>query len=469
MSWNGTGSWQRLFSWVADKAAAINITASRMDAEFNDYASNGFGNTLTRDGQGVPTANLPMAGFRHLNVASSQARAEYLATAQFQDGGPIWGGTSSGAANTFVITLTPAVTALVAGLRVLFKSHQANAGASTLQVNATAATAITKNGATALAANDIPNAAIIEAVYDGTQWELLSALAGTYLPLAGGTVTGATTIQGLLTASAGATISGAALTLSGQRIDTAAVSLASAATTSIGAVAGNVITISGTTTITSFGASAQVGALRLLNFSGSLTLTQGGSLSLPSGQNIVTQTGDWALVEDAGGGVWTVTGYFPNSGYPVKGGVAQIVNTETGAVATGTTVMNGNADTIPANTTGDQYMSLSITPKNANSTLIIDIVWNGTNSSAGGTITAALFQDATVNALAAVNADERAAGALSNICFKHKMAAGTTAATTFKVRVGSAGAGTTTFNGAASARLLGGVYASSITITEILP
>jgi hypothetical protein len=47
------------------------------------------------------------------------------------------------------------------------------------------------------------------------------------------------------------------------------------------------------------------------------------------------------------------------------------------------------------------------------------------------------------------------------------MTAGTIIATTFKVRVGCSGAGTTTFNGVAGGRIFGGVMASSITITEV--
>ena len=50
------------------------------------------------------------------------------------------------------------------------------------------------------------------------------------------------------------------------------------------------------------------------------------------------------------------------------------------------------------------------------------------------------------------------------------MVSGTTSATTFKVRSGSSSlvGGTITFNGiTGTSRLLGGVFASSITITEI--
>ena len=48
------------------------------------------------------------------------------------------------------------------------------------------------------------------------------------------------------------------------------------------------------------------------------------------------------------------------------------------------------------------------------------------------------------------------------------MTAGTVSATTFKIRVGGAAAGTTTTGGhSTSTRVMGGVVAQSITITEI--
>jgi hypothetical protein len=47
------------------------------------------------------------------------------------------------------------------------------------------------------------------------------------------------------------------------------------------------------------------------------------------------------------------------------------------------------------------------------------------------------------------------------------MAAGTTSATTFRVRAGMGGAGTLTVNGQGGVRRFGGVAASSITIREI--
>jgi hypothetical protein len=149
--------------------------------------------------------------------------------------------------------------------------------------------------------------------------------------------------------------------------------------------------------------------------------------------------------------------------------IAQVVTFSTGAAATGTTTIPSD-DSIPQNTEGDQYMTLAITPTSSSSTIIIEVVWNGTNSTASGTLIVALFQDTTANALAAVAANNvMVNGSIGQVKLTHKMTSGTTSETTFKVRAGSNTAGTTTFNGSGGSRLLGGVMASSITITEILP
>lgn len=155
-----------------------------------------------------------------------------------------------------------------------------------------------------------------------------------------------------------------------------------------------------------------------------------------------------------------------NAGEPATpvGAAVQVVNTQTGAVNTGTTQIPVD-DSIPQITEGDEYMTLAITPTSATNKLKIDIVcyfsWSATDP-----IGFALFQDTTTDALAAVGSftippDQR------TISFTHFMTAGTTSATTFRFRAGGGGGGTFTFNGLATARRFGGVAASSITITEV--
>lgn len=148
------------------------------------------------------------------------------------------------------------------------------------------------------------------------------------------------------------------------------------------------------------------------------------------------------------------------------GDIVQVVATQTGAVSTGTTLIPGD-DTIPQITEGTEFMTRAITPTSATNYLEIEAVVqiaNGATNTA--LLIAALFQDSTANALAAAFI-YTAINASGQIVVRHRMLAGTTSATTFRVRVGPSAANTITFNGGASARLLGGVLASSITITEI--
>lgn len=148
-----------------------------------------------------------------------------------------------------------------------------------------------------------------------------------------------------------------------------------------------------------------------------------------------------------------------------SGDSVQIVNTQTGAVATGAVTMPDD-DTIPQNTEGTQFMTLAITPTSATNKLKIDVVFNFavvTTSNVG----VALFQDTTASALASTRISNTTDGLGLQAKFTHYMTAGTTSPTTFKVRAGSDFGNTVTFNGSGGARKHGGVMASSITITEI--
>lgn len=249
--------------------------------------------------------------------------------------------------------------------------------------------------------------------------------------------------------------------------------VASASTCDIGAAATGIVRITGTTTITNFG-TANAGVYRRGYFSGILTLTHNAtSLIIPGGANITTAANDRFEALSLGSGNWLLLDYQKADGQPVvtptvsnSGKIVQIVRTESSAVQTGTTAMFLD-DTIPQNTEGDQYLSVSITPTNASSTLLIEVLLHAANS--GGTSQiAALFQDSNANAINSAVFGVTTSAAIYPLIINHKMTAGTTSATTFKVRSGT-GSGTTTINGTGGARRMGGVLYSSITITEILP
>lgn len=77
MPWSGSGTFNRLLSWVSDATAGIDINATRMDTDTDDIVT-GLNNTRTLDGQTEPTANLPMNGFKHTGAAAASASGQYL-------------------------------------------------------------------------------------------------------------------------------------------------------------------------------------------------------------------------------------------------------------------------------------------------------------------------------------------------------------------------------------------------------
>lgn len=96
--------------------------------------------------------------------------------------------------------------------------------------------------------------------------------------------------------------------------------IASAATTDLGTATSKVLRITGTTTITAFGAAADVEApIYLIRFAGNLTLTHNAaSLILPGGVNIAAKAGDTALVQYLGAGNWKVLQYTKADGKAVN-------------------------------------------------------------------------------------------------------------------------------------------------------
>lgn len=93
-------------------------------------------------------------------------------------------------------------------------------------------------------------------------------------------------------------------------------SLASGATTDIGAQQAGRIEVTGTTTITSFG-TVSAGIRRWLRFAGALTLTHSAALECTTGASITTAAGDTCLMESQGSGNWIMLGYWRKSGEPV--------------------------------------------------------------------------------------------------------------------------------------------------------
>lgn len=90
MAWDGIGTFSRFegTTGCATKAAGgTGITAALEDQRFNEFAT-GINNCLTKDGQNAPTANLPMGGFKHTNVADGTADTDGATYGQIKNNFP---------------------------------------------------------------------------------------------------------------------------------------------------------------------------------------------------------------------------------------------------------------------------------------------------------------------------------------------------------------------------------------------
>ena len=148
------------------------------------------------------------------------------------------------------------------------------------------------------------------------------------------------------------------------------------------------------------------------------------------------------------------------------GKLLQQVNTQTGGCCDRNNYISED-DSIPQNTEGDEYMTLTITPKSANSIINIEahVFYSCTNSTRAGL---GLFKDSDADALAFTSNFIKDLTSMGNMQVFYSETSGNTTARTYKVRCGNIQtAGTFTFNGQSGNRKFGGTVLSTIRILEI--
>jgi len=79
--WDGSGNFVRNYNWTVDAASGIKILSSKMDTEFNTYAT-GLMNCLTRDGQTKPSANQDWNGYKITNLLPGTASTDAATVGQ---------------------------------------------------------------------------------------------------------------------------------------------------------------------------------------------------------------------------------------------------------------------------------------------------------------------------------------------------------------------------------------------------
>lgn len=126
-------------------------------------------------------------------------------------------------------------------------------------------------------------------------------------------------------------------------------------------------------------------------------------------------------------------------------------------------------NTIPQNTEGTQFMSQAITPSSGANLLVVEHIGNYAVRTSATFLVGALFRDSAADALATAVSMVGAADWNMQLSLRHALRAGSTSATTFKLRAGGGGsANQVNFNGQAAAQLFGGTSNSTLSITELM-
>ena len=172
MAFNGSGTYVPISPPDFPAVAGTTIRAAQYNNQVNDFAA-ALSQVICKDGQTNPTANLPMAGFRHSGVGAATTRTQYARAAEVQDGTLTWLTSVSGA-DTITALGALSVSAYAAGQRFAFKAVGANTEAVTLNINSIGAKAVVARDGSALVANELASGGVYEVVYDGTNFQLLA-------------------------------------------------------------------------------------------------------------------------------------------------------------------------------------------------------------------------------------------------------------------------------------------------------
>ncbi len=154
---------------------------------------------------------------------------------------------------------------------------------------------------------------------------------------------------------------------------------------------------------------------------------------------------------------------------PATGGaVAQVKSASTSAASTAATTMPFD-ETIPQQTEGNEVLTVAITPTSASNYLEVEAVLQISTNSTTNYLSAALFRDSTAGAIAANAVYASNAKYPYQIVVRARVLAGSTTATTFKLRAGGSSDSIRINKTFSDGQLFGGVAVTKLTVTEVSP
>lgn len=180
MPYNGSGVY-------AAPSSSFNPAVSGNNADPTDWnsfladLSTALSTCILRNGNGVPTTDIPFGGYKITSYGTGSApsaRSDVPAVGQIQDGQFTWAGTAGGTNNVITLTPTPAITAYATGQKFRFiSSASPSDDAVTINVSSVGAKAVQYAGSAMSATNTILASKIYEITYDGTAFQISKAIA----------------------------------------------------------------------------------------------------------------------------------------------------------------------------------------------------------------------------------------------------------------------------------------------------
>ena len=165
--------------FVSQRDAGTKILATRLDTEHQDMAT-ALSDCLNKTGINAMTGSLDMGSQRLIDLAAGSALTDGAQITQIQSNS-IGFATSTGSSSAYIVALAPAVTGFTTGMKISFKANHASTGASTVNLNGLGVKTLKKKNDQDIAANDIESGAVVNAIYDGTNFQVTSQVSTTDL------------------------------------------------------------------------------------------------------------------------------------------------------------------------------------------------------------------------------------------------------------------------------------------------
>lgn len=169
---NGSGTYSRAVTPPVNGDVA---DADLFNDEMDDLAT-AITNSLAKNGETVPTANLPMGGFKLTGLGAGIAAGQSL---RYEQTLAI---ATTGSANAYVLTSGSSFSAYATGMIFRIIPNFTNTGAATINIDSIGAKNIFLGG-TAAGAGQIISGQVYLIAYDGVQFQLLGSGGATDSPL----------------------------------------------------------------------------------------------------------------------------------------------------------------------------------------------------------------------------------------------------------------------------------------------